>query len=183
MKKERWRKIKGFPGYEVSDHGRIRSRIKGGARQRLYTSKPRIIKPQVVDNGRKSPHIQHIIRLRDVTHKRSTHLVHRLVLQEFIGPCPANKPICRHLDGNGGNNHYRNLAWGTHKDNKDDSVKHGTYARGSMMSNTTLTENDVLRIRYMYTVGGIPSCKLSKLFGVSSGGICNIVKRRTWKHI
>lgn len=49
-------------------------------------------------------------------------LVHRLVAQAFI-PNPSNDPIVRHLDDNPDNNYYKNLAWGTQKDNRADSVK------------------------------------------------------------
>lgn len=51
-------------------------------------------------------------------------LVHRLVAQAFI-PNPKNLPIARHLDDDPDNNHYRNLAWGTAKDNHDDCVRNG----------------------------------------------------------
>lgn len=55
-----------------------------------------------------------------------THVfVHRMVAEMFI-PNPDNLPVVRHLDGNPNNNNVLNLAWGTSKDNWEDSVRHGT---------------------------------------------------------
>ena len=51
--------------------------------------------------------------------------VHRLVAEMFI-PNPYDLPVVRHLDGDPTNNVVWNLAWGTAKDNYEDSVRHGT---------------------------------------------------------
>lgn len=51
--------------------------------------------------------------------------VHRMVAEMFI-PNPNNLPVVRHLDGNPTNNVVWNLAWGTQRDNWEDSVRHGT---------------------------------------------------------
>lgn len=68
----------------------------------------------------------------DLSYKgyRDKRLVHRLVAQEFI-PNPEGYPIVRHLDDDPKNNYYRNLAWGTQKDNREDSTRNGNdYRRG-----------------------------------------------------
>lgn len=52
--------------------------------------------------------------------------VHRMVAEMFI-PNPNNLPVVRHLDGDPTNNNVCNLAWGTVKDNWEDSVRHGTF--------------------------------------------------------
>ena len=54
------------------------------------------------------------------------HSVHVLVLETFYGPRPEGY-VARHLDGNPGNNHPGNLAWGTFSENNHDSVRHGTH--------------------------------------------------------
>lgn len=51
--------------------------------------------------------------------------VHRMVAEMFI-PNPDNLPVVRHLDGNAANNVVWNLAWGTPRENWEDSVRHGT---------------------------------------------------------
>lgn len=60
-------------------------------------------------------------------HGTSTHaLIHRMVAEMFV-PNPDNLPVVRHLDGNAANNVVWNLAWGTQRDNWEDTVQHGTF--------------------------------------------------------
>lgn len=51
--------------------------------------------------------------------------VHRLVALVFLGP-PRDGDEVRHLDGKPSNNVVKNLAWGTHLENMQDMVRHGT---------------------------------------------------------
>lgn len=51
--------------------------------------------------------------------------VHRLVAAAFHGPCPDGMEV-RHLDGVRTNNTPSNLAYGTHLENLQDTVRHGT---------------------------------------------------------
>src|SRR4051794_31712386 len=46
-------------------------------------------------------------------------LVHRLVLEVFVGPCPAGMECC-HADGNSLNNALDNLRWDTPEANEAD---------------------------------------------------------------
>lgn len=63
--------------------------------------------------------------------KRVRRTVHGLVARTHIGPQPAPGYEVRHLDGNKVNNHYKNLAWGTPKQNADDRERHGRTSRGN----------------------------------------------------
>jgi hypothetical protein len=51
--------------------------------------------------------------------------VHHLVLVAFDRPCPDGQEA-RHLNGDAFGNCWRNLAWGTHIENIQDCIKHGT---------------------------------------------------------
>ncbi|MDE2095631.1 MAG: HNH endonuclease [Patescibacteria group bacterium] len=73
-------------------------------------------------------------------------LVHRLVLEAFIGPCPPGME-CRHLNGNRSDNRLENLCWGTRIENVEDKRKHGTILRGEMNPNAKLTADTVIQIR------------------------------------
>lgn len=53
--------------------------------------------------------------------------VHRLMAEAFI-PNPDNLELVRHLDDDPTHNVLDNLAWGTHSDNRLDSVRNGTHA-------------------------------------------------------
>ena len=55
-----------------------------------------------------------------------TRLVHRLVLEAFVGPRPEGM-VARHLNGDPGDNRLENLAWGTQSENNYDKVRHGTH--------------------------------------------------------
>lgn len=51
---------------------------------------------------------------------------HRMVAEAWLGPCPKGQ-LVRHLDGNAGNNRVVNLAYGTHAENMQDAIRHGTF--------------------------------------------------------
>lgn len=72
--------------------------------------------------------------------------VHRAVLEAFVGPCPDGMQA-RHLDGDRENNHVRNLAWGTPKENSADTERHGRIARGSRLPHSKLTPQQIEEIR------------------------------------
>lgn len=59
--------------------------------------------------------------------KRIARKVHTLVLLAFKSDAPEGKPEARHLDGDFTHNHVDNLEWGSHAENYEDSVRHGTF--------------------------------------------------------
>ncbi len=50
-------------------------------------------------------------------------MVHKLVLQAYIGECPEGKEAC-HYDGNPLNNILSNLRWGAGWENARDKMRH-----------------------------------------------------------
>lgn len=113
---ERWLPIPGHDGYEVSDLGRVRSldRVilkRDGRRQTVHGRTLRAWP----EKGYLSVHLG--------TGPR--YLVHRLVLEAFVGPCP---PLMEALHGNGdrANACLNNLRWGTPSENAHDRIRHGT---------------------------------------------------------
>lgn len=94
INEERWSELFDFPGYSVSDHGRVLN-----VRTGFYIK------------ASKKTHGYHMVGLMKnaVQHKRSLPL---LVARAFL-PRPENPafdtPI--HLDGDRGNSHYNNLMW------------------------------------------------------------------------
>ena len=106
---EEWRSIPGFPGYQVSDRGRILSLRRRTARILKVTQTDGYGVVSLCCNGRA------VIRR-----------VHSLVLLAFAGPRPHGA-VTRHLDGNSENNALMNLAYGTQSENIADSIRHGTH--------------------------------------------------------
>lgn len=108
---EEWRDIPGYPGYQVSNTGKVRSYVKN---RHGVGDDSHILKPVCNRHGYET-----VCLGRD-----NRKLVHRLVALAHI-PNPENAPIVRHLDDNPKNNNVGNLAWGTQTDNMQDCVKHG----------------------------------------------------------
>lgn len=91
---ERWIEIAEFPGYSVSDHGRVRNDYTGRLLAMLR-NQAKVLHVGLVREGRQ--------------YKRS---LAKLVANVFLQKNTLDHfttPI--HLDGNAENNHYTNLAW------------------------------------------------------------------------
>jgi len=170
---EEWRPVVGYEGvYEVSSLGQVRSldrwvRANSGRRRtgvRYFTPSP---------SGKSRKYKKVLLRNPD-----KQHLVHRLVLEAFVGPRPDNCEA-RHLDGDPSNNRLDNLAWGTKAENEADKVKHGTLLCGTANPASKLTEVDVLYIR----ASNERQVDLAKIYGVSQAVISAVRLRKIWKHV
>ena len=107
LSEEEWRPVARYGGkYEVSSLGRVRVTATAQVRsQHLNRGYPTV-----------SWYFEG---------KRGTVRVHQLVAEAFHGPRPDGMEV-RHLDGVRTNNVPSNLAYGTHLENIQDTVRHGT---------------------------------------------------------
>lgn len=103
--------IPGYPGYSITDDGRVWSDLSGRWLKPFQNSPGYLIVRPCVDG------------------RNVTRTVHSLVLLAFEGPRPADKPHIRHLDGNPANNTVGNLKYGTALENAQDRDRHGTTHR------------------------------------------------------
>lgn len=103
MTDETWKTAPGFPGYEVSDRGRVR-RSEGG-----QGTKGGVIKPVPNDRGYK------VVALRK-DGKTSTPHVHSLVARAFLKG-GGNGMTVQHKNHNKGDNRVSNLEWAKASDN------------------------------------------------------------------
>jgi len=118
-------------------------------------------------------------------------LVHRLVLETFVGKCPDGMECC-HNDGVASNNKLENLRWDTRSNNAKDAVKHGTSnlklgnkigsMKGEDNPKSKLTEEDVIMIR-MFLDDRISQRKIAKQFDVCKSTIGFIKSGSSWSHI
>lgn len=108
---ETWKPVVGFPGYEVSDYGRVRSWLNTGGYG--HRAEPKIRKVTAHKNG---GHLWLALRSGG---KYQYRFVHRLVLEAFVGPCPTGQEGC-HRDDDPTNNHLSNLRWDTRPGNLAD---------------------------------------------------------------
>jgi hypothetical protein len=102
---EFWQPIAFFPGYEISNRGRVRS-LKG--------TRPKILKLQPISRGdRKKSYLRVTLRNKGGQKHRK---IHRLVAIAFI-PCPPGKNTVDHINGNTTDNAVENLEWTTNVEN------------------------------------------------------------------
>ena len=183
---EIWKEIPDFPGYEVSDQGRVRSFLrmvgKGqgagkGVRSTLDHNPQRILSP-ITSTG----------YLRVGLYKSKQRFerdIHSLILIAFVGPCPPGLEAC-HNDGIPANCFLSNLRWDTKSANSIDSLRHGTHAglRNKGMANpmVKLTDGQVWEIRELYFHGHLQK-NIAKMFSVAQQTISNIIRHRRWRHL
>lgn len=120
---EEWRDVPGFEGmYEVSSHGRVRSK------RRLLTR--RNGSPYIAKSKIKVPYVfrgyLRVALWRDGKNKAL--FVHRLVLLAFAGPPPHEDMQAHHFpDPDPSNNHVDNLSWVTRAVNHEEMVMRNHY--------------------------------------------------------
>ena len=175
---EIWKDIKGWPEYQVSSFGRVKSKSRAirhcrGGKRWMQGRMLRLIKRGkywVVS-------LAHDGQLRMVE-------VHTLMLEAFVGPRP-NGHCCCHHDDDPTNNTLSNLRWATPKENSLDAMRNGRYGKnkGERHGFAKLNEASVLEIRKTCSKKHISFAALGLLYGVSYVSISAVVHRRSWRHI
>jgi len=176
---EVWKDIPGFEGcYQASTHGRIRSlprpvyRKDGHGGYAVWQYTGRILRARPKESG----------HLNVSLGARNTKKVHRLVLETFVGPCPAGLE-CLHTDGDPTNNRLDNLRWGTRLDNRADMRAHAQLYRRRQGA-TWLSEETIRAIKRDLRAPGVPTQKvLARKYGVHVNTINNINRGYTHKWV
>jgi hypothetical protein len=163
--------IEGDPGYRVGSDGSAWSCLNpGGKGRRRMLDRWRRLKEHPAKGG--------YLRVRLRTGMR---MVHHLVLEAFVGPCPPGMQGC-HNDGDPTNNRPENLRWDTPKANMADRARHGREVRGSRKSSAKLDEGQIPEIRRLKQQG-MGDRKLARLYGVAPSTIYYITSGRNWHHV
>lgn len=158
---ETWLQIDGHPDYEVSSWGRVRR----GARVLRPNAGGRYLFVSLSTNG-----------------IATTHRVHKLVINAFIGPAPFLDALAAHNDGDTSNNRASNLRWASALENQADRIRHDTKIQGSEVFGAKLDEAAIPRIRERIESGErYPS--IARDYGVSISTISLIKLQRTWTHV
>lgn len=158
--------------YEISNNGEVRSKRRKNC----------ILSPQKGKRGYwhlnlYKPDLKNTGRKRNLV----TFLVHRLVLETFIGPCPEGMEGC-HNDGNRSNNALENLRWDTRLNNATDTLKHGTRLFGENIANAKLKIEEVREIKRLLTTR-TPIREVGRKFKVSKITISDIKRGKTWLQV
>jgi len=171
-----WRGIPGYEFHQVSDDGVVRSRdrnfINSRGQKRFISGKT---KKQRLGRG------NYLLVAICEGGRNDRHAVHRLVLCSFIGP-PKDGQESRHLNGNRQDNRLINLKWGTKTENAQDKHDHGTTVRGEDVTNSKLSESQVIQIRGEYQ-NGEKAITLAQKYGVCKSAIHYVLSGHTWKHL
>lgn len=175
----RWRAVRGFPGYRVSDTGVVQSCWKLKHKKGRFNGYM-IVRRQwrTLKAFLRGSYIAVILLNR--AHQRKTVVVHRLMLLSFFGPSSFLE-VARHLDGNCKNNTLKNLCWGTRKQNCADRDKHGRTARGLRNGKSKLSVKKIrlIRKRIKNTFARV----LARRFNVATSTIYSVTSGRSWRQV
>jgi hypothetical protein len=167
---ETWLPVPGYPDYEVSDLGRVRSnRPFNGIPQHHRILRPAISHgyPQVtLHNGE----------------PRRIWRVHRLVLLAFVGPCPPGQEV-RHGPGGKMDARLVNLCYGTRAENIADRERDGGQRRvgprGERNSHAKLNPAIAADIRRRVAAGE-SRVEVARSLGVGKSTIVRVVLGQCW---
>ena len=161
---EVWKDVVGYEGiYEVSDHGRVRTKEgkqTHSVRHGIRTWKSRILKE-------KNPKGRDVRVSLWKDKKDTSYLVHRLVAFAFIPQIPG-KTCINHIDGNPRNNHVSNLEWCNHQENNEHA-----FLNGLMTSNMAVKLINNIGIEYEF----ISMARASKFLERNPAYICLLLKK------
>lgn len=155
---EIWMPVKNFPGYLISNMGRLKS---------FKRNKVRILKPL------KGKYLHYSLQY-GTKYKHCS--IHRLIAIHFIVN-PENKPEVNHKDGNKQNNNIYNLEWATICENRQHAYRTGLQKSGQRK----LTISQIKEIRIKHPIHTI--LQLSREYNVHSKTIYDILHNVNYKNI
>lgn len=155
--------------YEISNFGRLKS-------YNPETNTTKILKQSDVKGYR-----AYSFRFEP----KGTKLMHRMVADYFLNRENDLQKYVIHLDYNKANNRVDNLRWVT----KDTMAQHHKlnpnyqYDRPRRVTNSKLTETDVIRLKKKLKRGKNPLYKIAKEFGITHTQLNRIRSGENWGHV
>lgn len=172
---EEWRPVVGWEGlYEVSSLGRVRSLDRWV--EKLWNGKTAY--RQFYRGGMMRLQLHPADYFMVGIHPGGSRLVHHLVLEAFVGPCPPGQEAC-HANDDGFDNRLTNLRWDSHAANCKDRTRNDKDACGERNGNAVLTAADVDAIRASSAMEKV----LAPRYGVTKQTIGKIRRRERWMHV
>jgi hypothetical protein len=179
---EEWRDVVGAEDrYEVSNHGRVRSKsyTKHGRNVNgpfSFQTKPKLIAIATTADGYLA------VRLRRSDGSDWSVTVHRLVAVAFLPPDHERLQV-NHIDSCRTNNCVSNLEWSTASENVKHSYVSGFNSNaGERNHSSILTEEVVRKIRQMWN-GGTSVINIAKEVGYKRSTVSKVVHGNNWKEV
>ena len=168
----KWKRLKEFNDYFVNESGQIAS-LK-------WSNQFKKIKRFKILNPTLNKYTGYFgLFLCKENGYRQHKVIHRIVLEELVGPCPEG---CEARHGIKGklDNSLSNLSWGTHKENCLDRKRDGICWEGSKNPMAKLSEKQVVKIRNLFK--SLKVMQIAKLFNVSHATISYIKSGKRWSN-
>lgn len=164
--------------YEISNYGRIKKWEKKA--DDWVVQKPSNVNGYAYFSFRTEEAITH--------RKRVTKSLHRLVAEEFVNQPSKEHNNVIHVDFNKWNNHINNLQWVTRPEMFAHSRKSPRTAaaierRKGEITNSKLTETEVMRLKKKLKRGKTPLYKIAKEFGITHTQLNRIRRGENWAHV
>ena len=126
MDDEIWKDIEGFPGYQVSSYGNVRSYRDFHGN---ITDSYRVLKPLIDKNATKG-HDYYYVDLYTIDRKSVKKRIHRIVAESFLGK--HDDLVVNHKNGDKHDNNVNNLEWVTIEENSRLAAANGLYQTKSV---------------------------------------------------
>lgn len=164
--------------YEISNYGRVKKWVE--KKNDWVIQKPSNVNGYAYFSFKTEESI--------LNRKRVTKSLHRLVAEEFVPKPSEEHDNVIHLDFNKWNNHINNLKWTTRKEMFSHSRKSPRTAaaierRKGEITNSKLTETEVMRLKKKLKRGKTPLYKIAKEFGITHTQLNRIRRGENWAHI
>lgn len=166
---ETWKDVPGFPDYQVSDMGRIRSKSRLKTEWKILAHK----------NKHKYSYM-YVTLVRGSVHKRFR--LHRLIAEVFLGASEIKRHVL-HINGNSRDNRLANLKYGTQIENYADMIRHKTAPIGERNGQAVFTEEDIYQIKVIGSWNKFFRKDIGRLFGTDESTISQILTGKRWKHV
>ena len=158
-----WKEIVGYPNYQVSNSGKIKS---------ICYNKERMLKPQNM-NG--------YLRVGlSKNGKVNLFLIHRLVAITFLENI-KNSDFINHKNGIKSDNRVENLEWCNASENLNHALVNNLriMPKGINHHKAKLTEEQILEIRK----SNLSQTELALMYNVKQPLISSIINKKKWKHL
>jgi hypothetical protein len=164
--------------YEISDFGRIKLWVK--KKNDWVIQRPSNVNGYAYFSFRTEETV--------LNKKRITKSLHRLVAEEFLSQPSREHDKVIHIDFNKWNNQLNNLKWVTRPEmfahsRKSPKTAEAIERRKGEITNSKLTETEVMRLKKKLSRGKTPLYKIAREFGITHTQLNRIRRGDNWSHV